>query len=461
MRAWLAMLAIGCVAPSDDGGRVDPSETGADTGETAPVDTGDSAATSDFPPNLLVVILDDVGIDRTPWDADSLTAPDLPTLSALADDGVRFTNAWAHPSCSPSRASILTGQHAFRHGIGQYIAPLESAGGLDDDLVTISDVLHDAPIPYTTALVGKWHLTGFATEDDPRTHPKRLGFDHVRGTLANPLDWYGEPPMKERSYRFWQDVQDGVDAPREGWLTHDTIDDAVAMVETLPEPWLLVVSLHAAHSPWAPPPGDRTPWWALKDVYDAILEDADTSLARLVGAVDRDTTQLVVTSDNGTPSQVTRPPLTRGQAKGTVWEGGLKVPLVVTGPLAARDAQIDTPVMLLDLFATLAAWGGTEAPASDGTSWAAWTADPRQAPDDRIVYSEKFDADDGFAPDEDHRWAARNLRFKLMEEPLGTEQLLDLTAGFDGGGNLLDGDLDDEASAALTALRAHAEAMRP
>ena len=129
--------------------------------------------------NVLLVIADDYGADAMGLYSSAETAP-TPTLDALAATGVRFTNCWANPVCSPTRASILTGRHAFRTGVG---APGHVIG-LNE--FTVAQALGDAG--YGTACIGKWHLS-----DDTNggaDNPNLMGFDHYSGNTGGALGNY-------------------------------------------------------------------------------------------------------------------------------------------------------------------------------------------------------------------------------------------------------------------------------
>lgn len=155
------------------------------------------------PPNILLIIGDDMGIETLPCYGIIADAADLPNLSALCRQGVRFTNVWSQPVCSPTRATIMTGRYGFRTGVGAAIpapkevqsrrpTPPKPAGthrespanepdatvpGLRPDEFTLAKALKSNPsLGYETAAIGKWHLADL--NNGAFEHPNRAGFDH-------------------------------------------------------------------------------------------------------------------------------------------------------------------------------------------------------------------------------------------------------------------------------------------
>ena len=165
-----------------------------------------AAAGAQARPNIVVVILDDIGVDRVHVYNPRTSGP-TPQLDALAAQGVRFGNFWGMPNCSPFRASALTGLPVRGHFIGGPIDPENPrrGRGLDPALDTIPKRL--APHGYRSEAIGKWHLAG-EPDFTPR-HPLMAGFDHHAGTLGNPGATGG-------SYRSFEKCVDGICAPVEG-----------------------------------------------------------------------------------------------------------------------------------------------------------------------------------------------------------------------------------------------------
>ena len=425
---WSPILFLSCVAPP----------------LTSLPSTSATSSTSSPPSNLVIVLLDDAGIDLfADWGSPD-PAP-TPTLDALAATGVRFQQAYASPVCSPARAALLTGRYGRRTGVGGVIGSADAPFALPLDEVTLPELLRDAPDPWTTAFVGKWHLTTLDWPDAD-LQPGLQGFDHHRGSIGN----LGNP-RRGYDYFRWRKQSDGVVGVSEVYATTDTIDDAIDLIRTMPEPWLLVLFPHAPHQPAhvppahllsAPPPHDPRP----RDLVKVMLEAFDTELARLLAELDLDRTTVVVTSDNGThPEALPRPDPDRG--KGTLGELGVRVPLVVAGASVPTPGDSDALVHLVDLFPTVAELTGASSPPSiplDGHSLVPWLSDPvagHGATARSVLYNERFQPN-GPPPYAQYDW--RSLRdgpwlyverrsgislFDLRDGPYGQDLLAD---GVDG-----------------------------
>ncbi|MBL8755102.1 MAG: sulfatase-like hydrolase/transferase, partial [Planctomycetes bacterium] len=272
--------------------------------------------------NVMLVVADDVGVDSVACYGLGSNPPPTPTIDGLAAAGVRFTNAQACPLCSPTRASLLTGRHGFRTGIGRALA--NNDAGLAATETLLPEVL--APAGIHTALIGKWHLG----DDLGAATPTAEGFGLFTGALQGALN----------NYFNWPKVENGTTSLSTTYATTDCVDEALAFVGSTSQPWFLMLAFHAGHTPLhAPPAGLHTqnltgldPQTTPVPFYKAMVEAMDTELGRLLATMPpavRANTNIVFLGDNGTASQVVQAPFDPQRSKGTVYQGGVKVPLIV------------------------------------------------------------------------------------------------------------------------------------
>jgi arylsulfatase A-like enzyme len=435
MRTWLAALAVVGCAPS----------------------TVDADA---LPPgNVLLVVLDDVGAYDVHAYGFAADAPRTPALDRLAAQGVRFTRAWGNPLCSPSRASIQTGLYPLHAGVGDNLPRRGDGFALPVDTPNLPTWLRDQA-GYTTAAVGKWHLS---TDRDPQgATPLGYGYDRYVGQPTNLLDVESEGEVVSTSYYRWREWRGGY-RWRKGYLTHTEVDDAVAIVADLPSPWFLQVAVHAVHLPLDLPPDTPAPdgGWTGRRKYVAMLEDLDAQLARLLDAVPVDTTVIVV-GDNGAPNNLDTPDFDGADTKGSVMEGGVRVPLIVRSPWVTHPGvAVDALVHLVDLLPTIA--DVAHAPvgdslALDGRSLVPFLIDPHAADPRSVVYSERFQPSGDPARATLREQAIRDTRYKLTRTN-GVDACFDLGQDLHEGADLLTRDgASDAALGACAALAARLDA---
>lgn len=316
------------------------------------------AVLAQSPNNVLLIVADDVGVDGIGCYGLGSAPPPTPNVDALAQRGVRFTNAMACPLCSPTRASLLTGRHAFRTGVGTALT--NTAPGLAASEVLLPEVLAAAGIQ--TALIGKWHLgtdLGAAT-------PTAEGFGEFTGSLGGAI----------ANYFQWPKVQNGVLAQETTYATTDLVDETLAFVGRTPGPWFVQLSFHAGHTPIHAPPASLhtqnlaglNPATTPIPFYKAMVEAMDHEIGRLFAGLPTTTlarTNVVFLGDNGTATGVVEAPFNPARSKGTVYQGGVRVPLIVAGPAVGGSPRIEPNLVhAVDLFPSLAALQGIDARAS-------------------------------------------------------------------------------------------------
>lgn len=292
----------------------------------------------------LVVLLDDCGYDGFSCFGVP-DAPSTPTIDALSDVGVTFRNAWANPTCAPSRASLVTGQYARDHGLSWNTGP-----PLDPSGPSLAKAASQAGL--ITWHVGKWHM------GNADTLPQALGFDYSVGPAGN--IGAGE------SYYDFDVLRNGVPETVTTYATTWEVDEAIARIAAAGEQdWLGYLAFSAPHAPYHDPPCELHSYGCdpLPDDftrYRAAIEAADTELARLLAVLPPDT-MVYLACDNGTPEAVVSPSAPYRGAKGDATEGGIRVPLIVAGPGVAASAEGGNSFAmshLIDLFATIAAIEG-------------------------------------------------------------------------------------------------------
>lgn len=405
-------------------------------------------------PNILLVVADDLGVDLVRAYGAGAAPPCTPTIDRLAADGLLFRNAWANPTCSPTRAALLTGRHGFRTGIG-------SPGGGGGFLAFEERILPEVLDGYASACLGKWHL-GAGQLD----HPNLSGFPHFAGILGGGIADYGN----------WTKVVDGVASATTNYATRDTADDAIACIQTLPEPWFLYVPFVAPHVPHHTPPsaycaaptcsdawcGTLPPNPSEPQMAKAMTEVLDAELGRVLAVLDAraPNTYVFFLGDNGTARAASEPPFDPDHAKGTPYEGGLHVPLIVRGPGVARGECLGL-VGATDLFATIAqlAHATASGTAEDSVSIVPYFAVPGRPSLRRTLYSEQFSPNNSPPPHDMHDRAIRDGRFKLIRRIGHADEFYDLLEDRFELRNLLEVGLDRAQRAAHDALLAELVAL--
>lgn len=407
--------------------------------------------------NVLLLIVDDVSTEKVRRYGYGTDAPPTPALDRLAEEGVLFRNAYSNPVCSPTRATILTGQFSYRTGIG--VALGAAASGLTPEALSLPELIAQGTAgAYSSAALGKWHLTGEALGPDG---PEQHGFDQFAGTYGN--------LSGAQDYFTWKKVEDGVEAWVEAYATTDTVDDAIELTRTLPEPWLLWVGFHGAHTPFHTPPpdlhgyGPETADRTAADRHDAMVQSVDREIGRLMeamGDAQRARTTIVWVGDNGTPPSAVRPPFDGERAKSTVYEGGVNVPLVIVSPMVVSPGRESTALVnTVDLFATLAEVAGVALPDQpqvpiDGVSMVPVLSNPAAAPRE-LAWAEMFSPNgrDYEGQYDFYRYALRDHRYTFISGVSGREELYDRATSRWSERNLIDSD-EAPHRAAVSRLRA-------
>lgn len=307
------------------------------------------------PPNIVLIIADDLGWGDVGFHDGVARTPNLDTM---AKRGIELNRFYVQPLCSPTRAALLTGRSPIDVGVTQPVGGEQPGLSLHEHLMPES--FGDAG--YQTALVGKWHLGGGRREGDEYL-PHHRGFDHFYGHVGGGIDYYTHAPGG-RDRIDWQRNGQTIDEP--GYSTDLIADEAVRLIEgrDASRPLLLVVSFNAVHTPLSAPQ-DLIDGYAGKGneqarTYYAMIEAMDRGVGRVIAAIDEAgmtrNTLVMFFSDNGPARSVdasSTGPL--NGAKGSVLEGGVRVPALMVWPGVLPAGEVREQVAYVeDVFPTFA-----------------------------------------------------------------------------------------------------------
>ena len=427
---WL--LILGCEGP--------------DAGPPIPTEPVESAP----PEEPLNVLLDDVGVDKVSSYAGDLEGyeprnlPNTWTMDTVGAAGVRFTEAWSNPLCSPTRAGIYTGQHAYRHGVGTVVP---QGPELQPDAVTFAEAIaHD----YTVGLFGKWHVgvAGLETDEVPdpewgaeaegatreapasiqhSLNPIQQGFAVFVGGITGTLCTAQVEGPCEGDYDHWLLHHATSEEPHttriwweEGYATEVQVDETLRWIAEQPGPWAAMLALHAPHTPMHDTAGRgcaRSPLFGPQPAdiarYMGVLECADSHVERLLWELEAlgelEHTMVVMAGDNGTEVFFRESVMAEDTTiKGTAYDSSVHVPLVIahgaswasvarggepveTPQVALPGRTVDQMVHTTDLFATLLQWtGGDRSTGTDSLSLAPVLEGPSVEMPRELLYTERI-----------------------------------------------------------------------
>ncbi len=328
------------------------------------VGMGQTSRVEDRRANIIVIISDDMGYA----DIGCQGCKDIatPNIDSIAENGVRFTNGYVScPVCSPTRAGLATGRYQQRFGHEYNTGP--PPGGLRDNVglplteVTIADVLKSAG--YVTGAVGKWHL-GMA----PHFHPLKRGYDEFFGFL------HGGHSYIDPGVGTWNPILRGTEQVGEkDYLTDAFSREAVAFIKHHhDEPFFLYLAYNAVHTPMQGPRRYKDSFKHITDskrrVYAGMLTAMDEGIGAVLDklreyGIEEDTLVFFI-NDNGGPTPANGSDNSPLRAtKGTMYEGGIRVPFMVQWPGHLKGGRVyEHPVISLDILPTTAAAAGAEPP---------------------------------------------------------------------------------------------------
>lgn len=422
---WILLgVGSGCSKASEPDARPGASSTGALSNGTNQSDLESSTQSANMtdsdatgtpkparPPNILLFIADDLGVDVLASSGFTKNPALTPNLDKLAAQGLVFENFWVTPACTTTRGALISGKHGFATGIDHVPAVMPK------DTLTVQHRLKlgDLATPYATGLFGKWHLGGAKPAAE---HPNQFGIDNYAGNLFN-LDNYSD----------WTLTQNGQQSQSVKYHTSAVVDLAQAFISAQPaeQPWFAWVAFAAPHPPFhAPPaslvsaaPNDTSP-----SQYKAMVESMDTEIGRLLDGLSEQTksdTLIIFIGDNGTPVVARdREIFAKDHVKGSIYEGGIRAPMIVAGAGVSRKGSKESALVnATDFFGTVvqlaSPFASPDSIPGHSVSFAHLLSN-EGAGRRRFNYAEWKSEGELF-------WAVRDVEYKVIRFPDGTSKL--------------------------------------
>ncbi len=357
-------------------------------------------------PNVIVIMADDLGYADVGFNG----CKDIPTpnIDKIANSGIKFTNGYTTYSVSsPSRAGFITGRYPQRFGFErnpQY-KPNDPAMGLTKDEITIAASLKQ--VGYKSGIIGKWHLGAHISN-----HPLNRGFDEFFGHLGGGHQYFPEKLTIEdsykinterESYRTWIMRNHEPVKPKK-YLTDEFSDEAVNFVErNHKQPFFLFLSYNAPHTPLQATEKylDRFPNMKnnKRKTYAAMVSAVDDGVGLLLNKLQElgieENTIIFFLSDNGGPeSKNASDNGVLREGKGSVYEGGFRVPFAMQWKGTIPSGIYDNPVSSMDIFATISSL--SKSPINpdrplDGVNLIPFLTGKNKGKPHEMIYLRKFD----------------------------------------------------------------------
>ena len=393
-------------------------------------------------PNILLIIADDMGIDSTPGFGITNDLPVTPTLDSFRNKGLSFTNCWAAPQCSPTRAAIISGKYGIKTGV--FRPPII----LDTSHTSLFTKIQEQSITdYSMGLIGKWHLGGNDTSN--YSHPKDSGVPFYEGVFTSQVD----------DYYDWTKVNsEGNEEQIKEYATTHFTNSAISWIDNQTKPWFLWLAHVAPHAPFQTPPEGTytTEPTNNRTTYLSMIENLDYETNRLISSMDDETlenTVIIFIGDNGTPGQANNY-WPSGHAKSSIYEGGIRVPLIITGKSVDRVNEVETSlVQAADLHATILELAGVQLLGGTENSL---SLKPALSFENQI--SKQINYTD-YESSNTELWATRNETYKLIEDENGREEFYNIITDIKEETNLID-NLTTEQETIKTMLQQEAQTIR-
>jgi arylsulfatase B len=308
--------------------------------------------------NTILIIADDLGTDYFGFYENYADTVNVPNIRSLLAKGVRFKNAMSNPVCSSTRTTILTGRYGFRTGVGNIVGGTGGSGEIDTAEISIPKLLKKHNANIAKANIGKWHLKN-TTPAYNLMSPQALGYDWFEGPFIGAIT----------SFTNWQKYTNGVLSTNTNYATTENVNNAVAWIKSnnASKPFFVWLAFNAPHSPYHLPPANLHSYNLSgttadingnpKQYFKASLQALDTEIGRLMDSLKAinkfDSTDFILIGDNGNTirtAQITN----TDKAKGTVYEYGVHVPMIIAGPSVVNKGRTsDALVNTTDLFTTI------------------------------------------------------------------------------------------------------------
>ena len=405
-------------------------------------------------PNILLIIADDLGVDAMAgFNEIGAIKPNMPNIQSLASNGITFDNFWSYPVCSPTRSSILTGRYGFRTGV---LNAEESSTLPTTETILQSYLSDNLNKIYSHSIIGKWHLSN----NEPN-RPTQMGVDYYAGLLGGGV----------KDYNSWSFTENGETNPFDGYITSKITDLTIDWIKQQEQPWFAWVAYTAPHTPFHFPetrlhsqgnlPFDQASIDANPLPYFlAMVESMDYEVGRLLDSLpfgELENTIILFMGDNGTHPQVLQAPYIRRQGKGSLFQGGIHTPLIVSGKGVSRINDRDSSLISsTDLFSTIAEIAGLNLPRYEDS----YSFKPLLTKDTThsktINYSESLNLNNS----NNSGYAIRDTQYKLIQLNNGTQMLYNLKTDPYEASNLISEELTPELTLVLQKLLNEATNIR-
>lgn len=377
-------------------------------------------------PNILLIVADDLGRDAISGFPEGIVKPTSPNIDSIRNSGLTFNNFWVNPTCSPTRSAIITGRYGYRTGlieVGDVISPTET--------LLHQYITDNTNGKYANALIGKWHLSG-----NNNVNPEDFGIDYFAGIIRGGVN----------DYYNWNLSESGSSSNNTGYTTEVFTDLSIDWINEQDKPWFLWLAYNSPHTPFHVPPSNMHSQGDLPEYTDseeplpyfmAAIEAMDFQIGRLLKNIPTDeleNTIIIFIGDNGSPGQVAQAPYAANNAKGTLYQGGINVPLFVTGSGVTRLGEDDNLINGTDLFATISNIAGIDINAYYDSKNFSFLLKSDSITDRVFQYSEKNMGDNQL-------WTLSDGQYKLINNTNGNDEFYKLSVDPFESNNLLDTNL--------------------